>query len=190
MIAVHQIQPPLPGDLDIKLRIFHVANLFRFWEPPKDPEPNNFVPLSDIGVKFMNLCRFARDNVSWSRWFDLGARFMVHAMLEESDRFPEAVNKLRDWETKQPLIDAHWEVSRTLFLEHMPAPYGTAGPASREQLDALFPLSELESEFIGFVEDFMNVLDAPILLQLEQGKLDGWTREETQQMREDCLRTL
>ncbi|KAJ5348166.1 uncharacterized protein N7506_001419 [Penicillium brevicompactum] len=190
LIALHQIRSPLPWDLDIKLRIFHVVNLFRFWEPPKDHALDNFVPLSDIGVKFMNLCRFARDNVSWTRWFDLGARFMIHAIIEEGERLPEPLNKLRNWETKTNPIDAHWEVSRTLFLEHMPSPYGTTGPATREQLDTLFPLSELDSEFIGFVEDFMDILDAPLLLQLEQGQLQGWTPEETRRIRLECLRTL
>ncbi|KAJ5366934.1 hypothetical protein N7541_000875 [Penicillium brevicompactum] len=163
---------------------------FASGSPPKDHALDNFVPLSDIGVKFMNLCRFARDNVSWTRWFDLGARFMIHAIIEEGERLPEPLNKLRNWETKTNPIDAHWEVSRTLFLEHMPSPYGTTGPATREQLDTLFPLSELESEFTGFVEDFMDILDAPLLLQLEQGQLQGWTPEETRRIRLECLRTL
>ncbi|CAG7998059.1 unnamed protein product [Penicillium salamii] len=190
LIAVHQVESPLPWDLDIKIRIFHLVNLFRAWEPPKDRTLDTFVPLSEVAMQFMDLCQQASETVSWNRWFDLGARFMTHAILEESTRLPEPLDRLRQWETKNNLIDAHWEVSRTFFLGHIPPPYGTAGPATREELDGLFPLSELESEFTGFVDDFMDVLDAPLLLQLEQGHLEGLTREDTCRIRDHCTRTL
>ncbi|CAG8132707.1 unnamed protein product [Penicillium olsonii] len=187
---MHRIESPLPWDLDIKLDIFRLVNLFRAWEPPKDRALDSFVPLSEIAIQFMNLCQSAPENVSWTRWFDLGARFMTHAILEESICLPDPLDKLRNWRGRNDLIDAHWEVSRTLFLQHIPPPHGAANPASREELDGLFPLSELETEFASFVEDFMDVLDPPLLLQLEKGQLQGLTREDTRRIRAHCTSTL
>jgi hypothetical protein len=187
LIAVHQVESPLPWDLDIKLRIFDLVDQFRAWEPPKDRTLQHFTPLSEIAIQFMDFCHSAKENVSWTRWFDLGAHFMVQAIIEESARFPEPLTRLRDWKTDNIDMNAYWEVSRTYFLTRIPAPHGTAGPVSQEELDELFPLWSLESEFVGFVEDLMEVLDAPLLVQLEQGRLEGFTREETQRIREYCL---
>jgi hypothetical protein len=187
LIIVHRIEPPLPWDLDIKLGIFDLVDLFRFWEPPKDRTLTDFTPLSDIAVQFMDFCHSAKENVSWTRWFDLGARFMVHAIIEEAPRFPEPIKRLHDWKKDNIDIDAHWEVSRTTFLTQIPPPYGTAGPVSEENLVEMFPLSDLASEFTGFVEDLMEVLDAPLLVQLEQGQLEGFTAEETQRIRDYCM---
>ena len=187
MIAVHQLESPLPWDLDIKLRIFDLVDLFRFWEPPKDRTFHTFTPLSEIAIQFMDFCHSASENVSWTRWFDLGAHFMVHTIIEEAERFPEPLRRLCNWKTDNIDIDAHWEVSRTIFLTGMPPPYGTSGPVTQAGLDELFPLCALESEFVGFIEDLMEVLDAPLLVQLEQGQLEGFTREETRRIRDYCM---
>jgi hypothetical protein len=39
------------------------------------------------------------------------------------------------------------------------------------------PYIELQHRYVDFFEDLMEVLDAPLLLQLEQGRLEGLTRE-------------
>ena len=182
----HRLEGPLPWDLDFKLRIFYLSNLFLHWDPPKDRDLGHFVPLSDIAVQFMDLCHSAVAHVSRRRWFDLGAHFMVHAILEEQERFPDQLDRLRNWRTNDGELDIWWEVSCTMFLEHMPAPFGTAGPMSREELDETFPLKALQHRYVDFFEDLMEVLDAPLLLQLEQGRLEGLTREETQRVRNYC----
>ncbi|KAJ5971125.1 uncharacterized protein N7479_001043 [Penicillium vulpinum] len=166
----HRLEGPLPWDLDLKLH----------------RDLGHFVTLSDIAVQFMDFCHSAVANVSRRRWFDLGAHFMVHAMLEEEVRFPEQLNRLCNWRTNDSELDIWWEVSRTMFLEHMPPPFGTADPMSREELSEKFPLQCLQHRYVDFFEDLMEVLDAPLLLQLEQGQLEGLTREQTQQIREYC----
>ncbi|KAJ5854581.1 hypothetical protein N7534_007124 [Penicillium rubens] len=176
----HRLEGPLPWDLDFKLRIFYLSNLFLHWDPPKDRDLGHFVP------PFMDLCHSAVAHVSRRRWFDLGAHFMVHAILEEQERFPDQLDRLRNWRTNDGELDIWWEVSCTMFLEHMPAPFGTAGPMSREELDETFPLKALQHRYVDFFEDLMEVLDAPLLLQLEQGRLEGLTREETQRVRNYC----
>ncbi|KAG0154771.1 hypothetical protein PDIDSM_341 [Penicillium digitatum] len=182
----HCLDGPLPWDLDFKLRIFYLSNLFLHWHPPKDRDLGHFVPLSDIAVQFMDFCQSAVAHVSRRRWFDLGAHFMVHAMLEEHVRFPEQLHRLCNWRTNDSDLDIWWEVSRTMFLEYMPPPFGTADLKSREELDEVWPLQWLQHRYVDFCEDLMEVLDAPLLLQLEHGQLEGLTRGETQRVREYC----
>ncbi|KAJ5816895.1 hypothetical protein N7447_009128 [Penicillium robsamsonii] len=186
LVLGHRLEGPLPWDLDLKLRIFYLSNLFLHWDPPTDRDLSHFVPLSDIAVQFMDLCHSAIDNVSRRRWFDLGAHFMVHAMLEEQARFPDQLQRLCNWRTNDDELDIWWEVSRTMFLEHLPPPFGTADPMSREEVDKTFPPQCLQNRFVDFFVDFMDILDVPLLLQLEHGQLEGMTREETQQVREYC----
>ncbi|KAJ5922665.1 hypothetical protein N7516_010368 [Penicillium verrucosum] len=182
----HRLEGPLPWDLDLKLRIFYLSNQFLHWDPPKDRDLGHFVPLSDIAVQFMDFCHSAIAHISWARWFDLGAHFMVHAILEEQVRFPDQLHRLCNWRTNDSELDIWWEVSRTMFLEYMPPPFGTADPMSREELDGVWPLQWLQNRYVGFFEDLMEVLDAPLLLQLERGELEGLTREETEWIRNYC----
>ncbi|CDM32413.1 hypothetical protein DTO013E5_3403 [Penicillium roqueforti] len=185
-LALHHLESPLPWDLDFKLRIFYMSNLFLHWYPPKDYDMGPFVPLSDIAVHFLDLCLDAVAHVSRGRWFDLGAHFMVHAMLEEHARFPDQLDALCNWRTNDSELDIWWEVSRNWFLGHMPPPFGTAGPMSQAEINEGFPLQALQHRYVEFFEDLMDVLDVPLLLQLEQGQLEGLTREETRQVREYC----
>lgn len=73
-----------------------------------------------------------------------------------------------------------------MFLEYMPPPFGTVDPMSREELDEVWPLQWLQHRYVDFFEDLMEVLDAPLLLQLERGQLEGLTQEETQWVRNYC----
>ncbi|KAJ5510869.1 hypothetical protein N7453_002972 [Penicillium expansum] len=182
----HRLDGPLPWDLNFKLRIFYLSNLFLHWDPPKDRDLGHFVPLSDIAVQFMDFCQSAVAHVSRTRWLDLGAHFMIHAILEEEARFPDQLHRLCNWRTNDSELDIWWEVSRTMFLEHMPPPFGTADPKSREELNEVCPLQLLQHRYVDFFEDLMEVLDAPLLLQLEHGQLEGLTREETQRVRDYC----
>ncbi|KAJ5124640.1 uncharacterized protein N7515_008465 [Penicillium bovifimosum] len=187
-LLIHRgaLESPLPWDLELKLRIFDLASLFLHWEPPKDRELDLFTPLSDIAVDFMDLCHSAIDNVSNTRWFDLGAHLMVHAMLEEDVRFPDQLRRLYNWTANDLELDAHWEMSRASVLKHMPPPHGTAGPVSREGLHETFSMDFLQEHFVEFFEDLMEGLDVPVILQLECGQLEGLTREETQRIRDQC----
>lgn len=190
VIFSHQIESPLPSDLDIKMGIFDVVNFFRAWEPPKDPLPQKFKPLSEIAIMFMNLCQSASQNVSWTRTLDLGARFLVHAILEEGSQFPEPLQKLSTWKAEDPGINGRWEENRDSHLLIMPPPHGTECQFNREKVDEAFTLASLQHDFAGFMEDLMEVLDVPLLIQAEQGQLEGFTREETQQILEHCMRPL
>lgn len=111
---------------------------------------------------------------------------MVHAMLEEQVRFPDQLQRLCNWRTNDSELDIWWEVSRTMFLDYMPPPFGTANPMTREEVDETFPLQWLQHRYVDFFEDLMEVLDAPLLLQLEHGQLEGLTQEETQRVRDYC----
>lgn len=190
VISSHQIESPLPSDLDIKLGIFEVVNIFRAWESPKDPLPQKFKPLSEIAIMFMNLCQSASQNVSWTRTLDLGARFLVQAILEEGSQFPEPLQKLSAWKAEDPAINARWEKNRDSHMLIMPPPYGTERQFNREKVEAVFTLTSLQYDFAGFMKDLMEVLDVPLLVQAEQGQLEGFTREETQQILEHCMRPM
>lgn len=186
LIINQNLDSPLPWDMDLKLRIFRLVNLFLHWEPPKGRVLGSFTPLSEIGLQFMDACHSAINNVSKSRWFDLGAHLMAHAMLEEDLYFPDQLRGLCDWTAYDDELDAYWEVSRSMVLARMPPPHGTSGPVNREELDEIFPLEFLRQHFVEFFEDLMEVLDVPLILQMEHGQLEGLTREETRVLRDSC----
>ncbi|KAJ5766408.1 uncharacterized protein N7511_004024 [Penicillium nucicola] len=187
IIEGHQLEYALPSDLNLKLHIFHIVLSYCHYKPPRDRRPLlNFTPLSHITVEFMRVCHASVEHVSRRRWFDLGAHLMAHAILEEKDRFPEHLRQLCSWRTGDGELDVYWEASRGMILEHIPPPYGTAAPATREELDRLFDVQLLHGRFTQFFEDLMEALDIPLLVQLEQGQLVGLTREETQRVIQHC----
>ncbi|KAI9845951.1 MAG: hypothetical protein M1838_001500 [Thelocarpon superellum] len=48
------------------------------------------------------------------------------------------------------------------------------------------PMGEFEARTVGFLCDVVENLPLPVLVQLERGQLEGWTREETTMLLESC----
>lgn len=76
-----------------------------------------------------------------------------------------------------------WDV-RESYAAEIPDDLGDR--AAWETLNQQHPFAHFKAIVVEFLFELMTTLDAPILLQLERGKLDGWTAEETQQLMEEA----
>ncbi len=190
-MATAQPETPLPLDLDIKLRILAVA--YQLWNyslrtatPPTPPTPDDHNPrLASIGIEFMDMCAVAVSKVSETRWFDTGARFMTQAVLEEQRdgaARPEALDRFYAWKPSGPERNLKWSSSLERYAAELPDSVGVH--AAWETLQQRYPFAEFKAIVVAFLFELMTTLDAPVLIQLEQGKLGSLTTAETQQLKE------
>jgi hypothetical protein len=139
--------------------------------------------LSTIGLEFMDLCSTASGKVSETRWFDTGVRFMVQAVLEgqrEEIQPSEDLPKLCSWTPSESAQISKWEVARQRYAGVL----SDASAINKSQSVALkYPLLEFKAIVGTFLRDLMTTLDAPILIQVERGRLDGLSPEETRRLK-------
>ncbi|KAJ5162454.1 hypothetical protein N7492_007846 [Penicillium capsulatum] len=174
----------LPEDLDVKLQILTIANHLRHHAPARPGRSNTHttqIPLSGIGIEFMDLCSSASFKVSETRWFDLGARILTHAALEEKaeGRSPsQDLNKLYQWTANDRAHQDKWEKVRSQHIDQLPV----NRTIETQFLDR--GLSTLTAILVQFLLDLMGTLDQPILIQLERGQLGDLSAVETQRLKE------
>lgn len=188
VIATYQPESTLPLDLAIKVRIFELVCLL--WNYPH-PDLTRRVAgdktpyLKDIGERFLGLCSFAASKVSETRWFDLGARFMIQAALEEHILGVTRRAALRTFYSWHPSGDrriARWSDVREHYAEDIPdSPDDEAGWGALYQGYSWLPFKAMVMDFLS---ELMTTLDSPIFLQLELGKLGSLTPAETQQLKQ------
>lgn len=131
----------------------------------------------------MGLCSTASEKVSETRWFDTGARFMVQAVLEgqrEGIQPSEDLLKLFSWTSSESAQISKWGIARQRYAGEL----ADASSINKSQSVALkYPLLEFKAIVGSFLRDLMTTLDAPILIQIERGRLDGLSPEETQRLK-------
>jgi hypothetical protein len=151
-------------DLAIKLRLLSVADQHRRYIAAARRGSHADLPsLALIGTEFMNLCLAASHKVPESRWFDMGSRLISQAKLDEGHT--PALLTFKTWASGEPAIDFQWKRQYTKYA-------GTR-----------LALAELDGMVLEFLSDLMATLDAPILIQLERGKLGTLSRAETQELK-------
>lgn len=174
----------LAHDVEIKIRILDLANQLRLYELTQSTRirrAGGTPRLAKIGLEFMNLCTIAAHKVSEARWFDIGARLLVQAALEEqreNEISSEDLSKLCSWTPGEPARDSRWTNVRQGYLEDWPSRITGAQPPGDK-----VNFHEFMTEMVEFLTDLMNTLDPPILIQLERGKLGDLTHDETQQLK-------
>ncbi|KAJ6115134.1 hypothetical protein N7486_000912 [Penicillium sp. IBT 16267x] len=183
LLASTHLETPLPLDLAIKLQILTVADQLRHYMAQGNQTPGDHMRLPTIGMAFMGLCSTASAKVSETRWFDTGARFMVQAALEnqrEGGQPSEDLHKLYSWTPSEPAQTSKWVISRQRYAGEL----ADASAFNGAQSVALkYPLLEFKAIVGSFLRDLMTTLDAPILIQVERGRLDGLSPEETQRLK-------
>lgn len=188
VIATHQPDSPLPLDLAIKLRIFDLVCLLWNYPHPdttRRAQGDKTPYLKDIGDQFLGLGSLAVSKVSETRWFDLGARFMIQAALEE--HFLEitprgALRTFYSWHPNGNQRISRWSDVREHYAADIPdSPDDEAG---WESLYHGYSWAPFKATVIDFLFELMTTLDPPILIQLEQGKLGTLTPAETQQLKQ------
>lgn len=165
-----------------------MAHQIRHYVPVKEYHPReDGSPLSIIGVEFMELCALAVHKVSETRWFETGAQFVAHAVIEEryegSTPTPsEDVSKLCAWAPSDPARNSKWIKIRQRCINELPN-HCDLSP-TRSDLNHKFPFEQFRSCVLVFLFDLMSTLDSPLLIELERGQIGRLTRDETQRLRE------
>lgn len=187
-IAFRSITLPetLPQDLDIKIRILAVAHQIRHYMRAQEHRSREGCSvLSEIGIEFMDLCSAAVHKVSETRWFDIGARFMVQAVLEEEcdgNTPSDILSRLCAWAPDDPARNSKWMKIRQSYTNELPKHNDIS--AARNSLNRKFPFEEFRCIVLVFLIDLMTTLDSPLLIQLERGKIGNLSRDETQRLKE------
>lgn len=183
MLASTHLETPLPQDLAIKLQLLTVADQLRQYMAQGNQIPGDHMRLSTIGMGFMGLCSTASAKVSETRWFDTGARFMVQAVLEgrrEGIQPSHDLPMLCSWTPSEPAQISKWGIARQRYAGEL----SDASTINKAQSVALkYPLLEFKAIVGTFLRDLMTTLDAPILIQVERGQLEGLSPEETQRLK-------
>ncbi|KAJ6153781.1 hypothetical protein N7470_006740 [Penicillium chermesinum] len=182
--AVRPVQDPEGGllteDVQIKTRILAVADGLRKHTHTEAPDRK---ALPALGLEFLELCATVVERVSKKRWFDVGALWIYLATKEYQygdDVSPsEDLLKLCSWVPNDPGLSLRWAQVRWKYVSEPsnPGDIPTVSPSLPQPLDrhAVMIIGE-------FLYDLMATLDAPILIQLERGKLGDLTRAETQDL--------
>lgn len=142
------------------------------------------LPLSNCFGEFITLCNAAAERIPERRRLDITGQFMMHAVIEDITVFGNTLpgRSLDDCLTWSP--DGLRTKYRDKYLRHLQRPTGVPIETHLEHVSNRFPLFRFEEIAIGFLSDLMKILDPPVLLQLERGKLNGMTRAETQELKE------
>lgn len=133
----------------------------------------------------MDLCATAISKVSETRWFDIGAQFLMQASLEElheQNSFSDMQNTLSTWNPPDPTQIPRWIGVRQRYVRELPE-FGDISTV-RGLLAEKFPFEEFRTSTFIFLFDLMTTLDPPLLVQLERGQLGQLSRAETQLLKE------
>ncbi|KAJ6032399.1 hypothetical protein N7540_003131 [Penicillium herquei] len=176
----------LPEDLDIKFRILSLADhLRRVGIRSEDSDPNR-PSISQFGLEFRDLCLTAIDRVCELRWFDTTARLIIQALLDDKRRghqqFSQDTLNLYSWTPGDPERDAVWSKVRYSYISDL----DIRVEFPEQLLAENYPIQEFKAVLMTFLRDLMMVMDEPVLLQLERGKLWDLTPEETQDLKSRC----
>ena len=84
-----------------------------------------------------------------------------------------------------------WSGIKMSYLEELLPPDHVSADASSdgcslENIAAKFPIDKFESSILGYLGALSRSVSEPVLLQLESGKLDGMTEQETQDFVSGC----
>ncbi|KAF3403807.1 hypothetical protein F1880_010244 [Penicillium rolfsii] len=181
-------EQPIPSELDVKLRIFALAR--DLWNYPYPQittaaATNSAPALERMGLDFLKMCQVAAHRVSETRWFDVGGRFMVQSALQEVRQgVPVSLRQFSAWTPDTPERRSKWWDVCESYKAEVPDDLGDC--TAWETLNQRYPFAHFKAIVVEFLSELMTTLDAPVLLQLERGKLDGWTVEETHQLMTDA----
>ncbi|KAJ5726481.1 uncharacterized protein N7483_007838 [Penicillium malachiteum] len=176
----------LPEDLDIKFRILSLADHLRRVGIRSEDSDQNRPSISQFGLEFRDLCLTAIARICELRWFDTTARLIIQALLDDKRRghqqFSQETLNLYSWTPGDPERDAVWSKVRYSYLSDL-----DIRVEFPEQLFAdNYSIEEFKDVSMTFLRDLMMVMDEPVLLQLERGKLWDLTPEETQDLKTRC----
>lgn len=187
-------QTALSSDVAIKLQLLSFTRQFlqspntsqESHEKVQDPtcrdkslaeSSHRQVPVSVVVPGFIKLCTLASETLSAEempkvRWADPTEQLILQAAIES---YREDPDKFMSDIERSPAATT-WQAK---YIEYLQPPPGIAVYSQLEETAAKFTMPQLEAMIIEFLIDLMGQLKVPILMQLELGKLDGLSREDT-----------
>lgn len=127
----------------------------------------------------------AKEKVSVTRWVDIVARFIMQAAADQFYQNGRGSSELLDrclsWKPEDRYQTAILEESNAKC--HLQIQTCASLETYLDTISNTRSLSRLEGIVCEFLTDLMEVLDPPVLLQLERGQLGKLNREETEQLK-------
>lgn len=156
--------------------------------PDNAPPRRRLIPLSWIIREFIDLCVTTTMKESDSHWLDIAAQLTAQAIAEEFWIFAsvssEELHGRLIWVPSDPSMTVEWDRLCEKYMNRLQLPPDTPWEVRPEETPTALPLYHLEEVVIDFLLNLMKSLDAPVLVQLERGKLGGLTRAETQSLKD------
>lgn len=127
----------------------------------------------------------AKEKVSVTRWVDIVARFTMQAAADQfyqhGSGSPELLDRCLSWEPEDQYQTAILKESNDKC--HLQIRTCASLETYLDTISNSRSLSRLEGIVCVFLSDLMEVLDPPVLLQLERGQLGKLNRTETEQLK-------
>ncbi|PLN77985.1 hypothetical protein BDW42DRAFT_187718 [Aspergillus taichungensis] len=187
----------ISNDLRIKIQLLNVITTFYRYtgpdqttasdaqRPPLHTESQSTTATGDsravikAAAEFDTLCNVAHAIVSGSRKEEITAQFIAQAAREEYQLSGGVDPSMYlAWASEALSQTPGLRQSTVEFVASLVDRVSRAD--SREGLFTEPGARQLEAYLLEFVSDLMQVLEPPILIQLERGVLSGMSREETQ----------
>ncbi|PGH30527.1 hypothetical protein GX50_06707 [[Emmonsia] crescens] len=166
--------------------------------PYEDGDDKILVALLDILPEYMSLCAMVpHRDIPDTSWMELPVRFMLHAAIEEvllqGKTIAEAANEAFAWdypykvegdegddEKEHKVQIAQWETVRdSVKASLVSAADEREWEVRVEEILQKSPFIQFEEYVLDWLMALFRFQDTPILVQLEEGKLEGLTLEET-----------
>ncbi|PLB39395.1 uncharacterized protein BDW47DRAFT_15814 [Aspergillus candidus] len=187
----------ITNDLRIKIQLLNVITAFyRYTGPDQNivsdaqlpPLHTEFQSITATGAsravtkaaaEFETLCNVAHAIVSESRKAEITAQFIAQAALEEYQLSGGVdPSKYLTWASEALGQTPDLRQSTVKFVASLVDKASCTD--HQEGLLTENGARQFEAYLLEFVSDLMQVLEPPILIQLERGALSGMSREETQ----------
>lgn len=201
----------IPDDLRTKLHVFDfMRNFLRYAWPtaqsPSSVEAHSFAghwqvcpkvddaydrgrppALREIVTQFILLCNNAHTQINRGMQRRIMARLIMQAALEAILVSERRTSEKLDQELLKAVDNLNTVLMRQVGIDmedYWSPPMGSTLAVQVESSSREMPLPNIQDAMIDFLSNLIEGLDAPVLVQLERGQLQGLSRAETKQLKE------
>ncbi|KAI9040515.1 uncharacterized protein KD926_008220 [Aspergillus affinis] len=199
----------IPDDLRTKLQVFDfMCNFLRYawptaqspssvearsfaghWQvcPKRDDDRGRPAALPEIVTQFTLLCNDAHTQIFGEKQRRIAARLIMQAALEVTTVQERRASENFDQELYKEVDNLITTLIRQVDIDmtnYWSPPMGITLAVQVESSSREMPLLNLQDAMVDFLSNLMEGLEAPVLVQLERGQLQGLSRTETKQLKE------
>ncbi|KAK1146716.1 hypothetical protein N8T08_002789 [Aspergillus melleus] len=171
----------IPDDLRTKLQVFDFMRNFLRYAWSTAQSPSSVVAHSFAG--YWQVCPKVDDAYDRGRPPALREIAALEAILVSERRTPEKL----DQELLKAVDNLNTVLMRQVGIDmadYWSLPMGSTLAVQIELSSRDMPLPNIQDAMVDFLSNLIEGLDAPVLVQLERGQLQGLSRAETKQLKE------